>query len=901
MRLFDIRKTSSLWFDHWQILQVLISLEGDSALLRIALLSALLVCPIAYGAVDTPAAPATNSAVATVSGTVADTTGAIIPGAQVQLTDATGSELGAATTDSSGNFRIQPPHQGDYSLVVSLKGFQTATQQIHVGVTAGASISFALSVAATVTQVEVDENGDTAVMSSDDLKAMPVFDNDYVTAMSTFLDAGQGSTAGTGLMVDGVEANRALVSPSAVQEVHINQDPYSAQYYRPGRGQIEIITKQAADAYHGQFNFLFRDAALNAQNDFAPSKPPEQRRIYEGNLTGPIWHTKNSSFLFSFNRAEEDLDAVVNATVAPTPENPSGIFNENVPAPTRDTEFSLRVGHQFSDRNSASVMYAFQDATDRSQGVGNQTLPEAGYNTETREDDLIFHDDYIASSSILNQASIVLERSYDPISNVTDAPKVSVQGNFTGGSAQNEQVRTEYNLRANEMVSWTKGPHSMKFGVNLPHLSRRVLEDQTNSAGTYTYGPTYAADGTIIATAIQNYEAGIPSGFSIQQGQTRFVYHQQEVGGFFQDQIKVTPRFSLTPGLRYDWQNFLGSDVNNFSPRLSFALVLNKEHEMVMRGGGGIYYDRTGSGPLADLARYEYAALRLLQVSSNQQQLCNPIQDCADLSALPPSLVERAPGLKTPYQINYGLSIDRKVGEKGTLSIGGRVNRGVNLFRSVDINAPLAPDYSQRPDADVSQLRQIQSEGEQNGTALDINYRGRLNKRFTGFAWYTWSHYGNNTSGIYWFPQNQYEPNAEWGPADWDQRHHFGFYGMFNPEHLLNLGVGIFANAGKPWTVTTGEDAYGTDLFNARPADVARNSELGPDYADVDLRWGYDFKLHPKELDKSPTLGLSASAFNVLNHPNGSFVDTVEGSEDFGQVTSAYPPRRMQLAMRFNF
>jgi hypothetical protein len=54
-------------------------------------------------------------------------------------------------------------------------------------------------------------------------------------------------------------------------------------------------------------------------------------------------------------------------------------------------------------------------------------------------------------------------------------------------------------------------------------------------------------------------------------------------------------------------------------------------------------------------------------------------------------------------------------------------------------------------------------------------------------------------------------------------------------------------------------------------------------------------------LDKSPTLGLSASAFNVLNHPNGSFVDTVEGSEDFGQVTSAYPPRRMQLAMRFNF
>ncbi|HEX3437782.1 MAG TPA: carboxypeptidase regulatory-like domain-containing protein [Pseudacidobacterium sp.] len=881
-------------------------------MLRTALLSILLVSPACHAALDSPAGSAASNSVATFTGTVSDTTGAIIPGAEVQLTDGTGAAVTTVTTDSSGNFRIQPPQQGDYTLTISLQGFQPATQHVHAGALAGAPMSIALSVAAAVTQVEVngttnvdltasEENGDTAVLSSDDLKSMPVFDNDYVTAMGQFLDAGQGMTAGTGLMVDGVEANRALVSPSAVQEVHINQDPYSARYYWPGRGQIEIITKQAADAYHGELNFLFRDAALNAQNAFAPSKPPEQRRVYEGSVTGPLWHAKKSSFLFSFNRAEEDLDAVVNATVAPTSENPSGIFNENVPAPTRDTEFSMRIGHQFTDSNSASLMYSFQDATNRNQGVSNQTLPEAGYNTETREDDVIFHDDYIVSPAILNQASIVLERSYDPISNVTDQPKISVPGNFTGGSAQDEQVRTEYNLRASELVSWTKGPHNLKFGADLPHLSRRVLDDRTNSAGAYTYGPTYAADGTLIATAIQNYQAGNPSGFSIQQGKTRFVYHLQEVGGFFQDQIKLKPFFSLTPGLRYDWQNFLGGDVNNFSPRLSFALVLDQKHEMVLRGGGGIYYDRIGSGPLAALTRYEHADLRLLQISSNQQPLCNPIENCADLTTLPPSLVELAPGIKTPYQINYGLSIDRKVGEKGVISVGGRMNRGVDLFRSVDVNAPLAPDYNERPDPEISQLRQIQSAGTQNGSALDINYRGRLNKYFTGFAWYTWSHYDNNTSGISWFPQNQYDPNAEWGPADWDQRNHFGFYGMFNPEHLLNLGVGVFANSGKPWTITTGTDSYGTDLFNARPDDVPRNSEIGPDYADLDLRWGYDFKLHPKELDKSPAIGLSASAFNVLNHPNGSYVDTVEGSEDFGDVTSTYPPRRMQLAMRFVF
>jgi len=830
----------------------------------------------------------------------------------VQLLAADSSVAAAALTGSSGTFRIQPPHSGDYTLSVSLNGFQTVTQPVHAGATMPQPLSIVLKIAAAVQQVTVnaassvdltssDSNGDTSVMTASDLKDLPVYDNDYVTAMSAFLDSGDTATAGTGIMVDGVEANRATVSPSAVEEVHINEDPYSARYYRPGRGQIEIITKQAADTYHGQLNFMFRDSALNAQQDFSPSKPFEQRRIYEGDVTGPIPFARKSAFLFSFDRAEEDLDAVVNATVAPTPGNPLGVYNVNVPAPTRDTEFSLRTGHQFSDTNNAYLMYSFQDATNRNEGIGNQTLPEAGYNTETREDDLVAHDDKVISATTLNQASLVLERSYDPISDVEEAPRVIVNGNSTGGSAQDDQVSTEYNLRANEMVTWTRGRNLMKVGINVPHFSRRVFEDNSDRLGTYTYSPTYAPDGSLLATAIQNQQAGDPSGFTMKQGQTRFVYHQQELGAFVQDQIKIFPRFSVTPGLRWDWQNFLHGAAADFSPRMSFGLVLDQKHEMVLRGGGGIYYDRIGSSPLLDLARYGDAKLRLLQISENQQPLCYPITACVDVSALPPSIVEKAPGIRTPYQIQYGVLVERRVGEKASVSVGGRMNRGVDVFRSVDLNAPTAPFYTTRPDPRYSQMRQMQSAGTQKGSALDVNYRGRFNKRFTGFAWYSWSHYGNNTSGIWWFPEQQTNPDADWGPADWNQSQHFGVYAMLNPQHLLNLGIGVFANSGKPWTVLTGTDAYGDNLFNARPDDVARNSEVGPDYADLDLRWGYDFKLHPKELDRSPTLGVSVASFDALNHPNGSYVDTVEGSPDFGQVTSADPPRRTQLGMRLNF
>lgn len=859
------------------------------------LIASFCLASTATAATVSSVASITSSTPAVITGTAVDSTGAIIPGAQVQLQDAAGKAIAIGQTDAAGTFRIQAPKIGDFTLVISLNGFQTTIMAVHVGPDNSSPLQVTMPVAAVATDVTVNastnvdltsssSNTDSTVMTADDLKTLPVFDNDYVSAMSNFLDAGAAATGGSGLIVDGVESNRATVSPSAVQEVHINEDPYSARYYYPGRGQMEIITKASQDQFHGQFNFLFRDSALNAQNAFAPSKPFEQRRIYEGHLTGPIAASKADSFLFSFNRAEEDLNAVVNATVLPTNDNPSGTYQSNVPAPTRNTEFSLRGAHKFNDNHSAYVQYSYEDSNNRNQSVGNQTLLEAGTNNHYREDDLIFHDDFVYSPTALNQLSLVVEKALSRINDTVDAPKVKVQGNFIGGSAQSNSLATEYNLRMNEIVTWTRGPHQLKFGASMPHMGRRVYEDHTNERGTYTYA------------SLADYQSGTPSSFSIQAGQSRFVYHQQELGGFVQDQIKLRQNFSITPGLRYDWQNFLGDNKANFSPRLSFALVLDQASQTVVRGGGGLYYDRFGSSSLLDLARYRNARRLSLQAD------CTVTGVCPAISSIPPSLVELKPGARTPYQIHYGVSLERHLGEKATATISLFSNRGVSLFRSVDINAPTPQSgYKQRPIASVGRVRQMQPAGTQIGNGVDISYRGRYNKYFSGFAHYTWSHYENNTSGIWWYPQNQYLPNDEWANADWDQRHRLGFYGIFNSESIANLSVGVFASSGKPWTIQTGDDEYGDNLFNARPEGVARNSETGPDNVDMDLRWGHDFRIHPADADNSPTIGFSASAFNVLNHVNGSYVDTIEGSRDFSQITSAYPPRRIQLGMRLSF
>ena len=283
---------------------------------------------------------------------------------------------------------------------------------------------------------------------------------------------------------------------------------------------------------------------------------------------------------------------------------------------------------------------------------------------------------------------------------------------------------------------------------------------------------------------------------------------------------------------------------------------------------------------------------------------CYPkiLASCLTLSAQPPNLVQLAPNAKIPYQIQYGLSIERQLGEKATGVVSVYSARGIDAFRSVDVNAPTPQSgYTVRPNLAYGRIRQMQSAGFWDGDGMDVSYRGRLNKWFTGFGRYTWSHYDGNTSGIGWFPQNQYAPNDEWARSGFDRRNRLGMYAMFNPESVFNLSGGVFANTGTPWTVTTGADPYGDNLFNARPDGVARNSETAPGYVDVDLRWGHDFAITPDKDEEAPRIGFSAGAFNLLNHPNVSGIDTVETSPEFGETTSVAPPRRIQLGMRMQF
>src|SRR5439155_6113935 len=298
-----------------------------------------------------------------VQGVVFDPSGAVVPGAAVALKREDGVPVSFATSDAKGTFSLEGFVGGRYEVEVRHQGFKVFTSRIAVDARPRPPMKIVLEIASVAEEVTVGkeglstasrENRDAVSVDQKLLQGLPVFDQDYIATLATFLDPGAIGSDGVSLVVDGAESSRVLVSPSAIQEVKINQNPYSAEYFRPGRVRIEVVTKQGSPEYNGTFNFILRDSSLNAKDFFAPEKAPEQRRIYEGYLSGPVAGSKNTSFQFSINRKEEDVQSIVVA------EGPGGSIRENVPTPQRNTDFSARLTRRLGENHTVWAEYALQ-------------------------------------------------------------------------------------------------------------------------------------------------------------------------------------------------------------------------------------------------------------------------------------------------------------------------------------------------------------------------------------------------------------------------------------------------------------------------------------------------------------------------------------------------------------
>ncbi len=826
-----------------------------------------------------------------ITGVVQDQTGAAIVGALVELSGGNMTQR-STKTDQSGSFRFNRVPPAKYQIEVTYEGFESTTADVTVGSQPPAPLRISMPVASvrsetTVTSepaqisTEPSENKDSVALTEQSLSNLPVFDQDYIGAMSRFLDPGSAGTGGVTLIVNGMEVNNLGVSASAIKEIKINQDPYSAEYQRPGRGRIEVTTKPGSTDYHGAFNFIFRDAHLNARNPFALTRPPEQRRIYEGVFTGPIRRSKKTSFLVSVNRNEEDVQAVVFA------KGPAGTVQENVPAPVRNLLVAGQISHALSDTNSFSLRYSYLGQSTANQGVGGTILPEAGINYRNMEQEITYSQQTVLSPKLVNNFRLLVGAERQSTMSVTRDPKIVILDAFTGGGAQADQLRTEYHAQMMEMLSYSTGKHLIKGGINVPDWSRRGLDNNTNSAGTFYF------------SSLQDYLQRRPYSFVQQQGNGHIIFLQKVFGLFVQDEYHPRKNLMLSVGLRYDWENYY-HDNNNFAPRFSFAYAPGKGQKTVVRGGAGVFYDRAGPRPVQDIQLFNGSRIRLYVLPNPGYP--DPLSNGASLTAQPVSMTRLDPNFNIPYTLQYSLGVERQLRKSTTLAVTYLGYRGIDLFRSRDINAPLPPAYALRPDPSIGLLREIEPAGRSAGDSLEVTLRGNVTKYFTGVAQYRLASAHDNTSGINYFPPNAYDLSGEWARSDFDRRQRFELLGTINPGKLFNLGVSLSLSSGLPYTMTTGLDEFHTGTANARPAGVPRNSLQGPGYADLDLRWSREFFLVKGKKKESGLKGtLAVDAFNVLNRVNFvSFIGNLS-SPFFGQAVAAQPPRRLQLSFRLKF
>jgi hypothetical protein len=828
----------------------------------------------------------------TLSGTVVDPDGAAVPNIEISLKTLDGGEIhGAKTTsDQTGHFRLSHVVPGDYKLLVPPKyGFDEYLAPVHIAAgmrelqirLSTPKVAVTVTVAPDAPTLELDNgtNRDQISATAQMMEKVPVFDQDYIAALNPFLSQTGIATSGPSIIVDGVEMKGTGVSASAIAEARINNDPYSVETNRPGKGRIEIITKPGSSQLHGTLNFTFRDSVFDAKNYFATVKPFEQKRIYEGSLTGPVPIDHKTTFLLSGSRQEDNLQAVVHANTA------SGIVSANVPAPIHNTEFAARISHDFSSSHRVSLQYNVTDTISRNAGVGGLVLAEAGINSQAREDDVIFNDRWIVSPTLLNQLQLFYEKDHNPKRSVVNAQKIVIDGAFTGGGAQGDILDTENNVKINDIVNWSHKNHYVKFGVNIPNLSRRAWEDHSNRLGTYNFA------------SLADYASSTPYSFTQQQGVGRTVFWMNEIGTFIEDQVQVRPNLQVVVGLRYDWQTYFRS-VLDFAPRFSVAYSA-PGHKTILRAGSGLFFDRSGAQPMADLKRYNGIILQSFTLLNPSYPA--PYPPGADAS-LPTNLVREADGTRIPYATNFSFGIERELTKGLTFAATYQGTVGVHLFRSRDVNAPLPPSYvGGRPNPSFGTIRQMESEGRQLGNALDLTLQGKASRWFSGMAQYTISRTNNDTGGIVWFPANQYSLQGEYSRADFDQRHRFNLLATFNEDHWLNLGAAVKLYSGLPYTETSGIDAFHTGILNARPTGIGRNTLEGAGTAELDLRWSHDLLAPHKGAEKLPTFTFAIDGFNVTNRTNlTSYVGNVQ-SAFFGQPTAAAAARKIQFTGRIKF
>ena len=630
--------------------------------------------------------------------------------------------------------------------------------------------------------------------------------------------------------------------------------------------------------------------------------------------------------------------ALAIAALYPLPNLPTAGQNY-VSSPTqkdRGDQFDLRLDHSLSKSSELSFHYCFSDS-DLSEPFGDTAssafVPGYGNNVPGRAQNVMLSETHIFSPNFLNEVRLGFDRvslqvnqqnQYNNLNQAVGLPtpwmnprdtgltQIVVSGFSTlGDEINNPQQNTSNIYELTDNASWTHGAHLVKFGADLRRLQQNAFAD-VESRGLIDFS---GFTGNALAEMLQD----APSYTLLAQLNNPQHLRSQSYNFYAQDQWRARPSFTLTLGLRYEYNTpavdphnrasiydpythsiiAVGtngvpragyySDGNNFGPRVGVAWTPDAARKWVIRSGYGIYYDQSALAPSQGLFfSPPYFNLQTFVPSAQFPIfLENPFPSNYP-GFIPNAAFTFQRNLRTPYMQQWNFSVQRQLGPSRVAELAYVGTKGTKLIDNRDINQanPSPQPVNPRPVPQFADVDAYESRGNSSYNALQAGFTQRLHAGLSALVSYTWSKSIDDASGFFSsagdpnFPQNSNDPWAERGLSNFDIRQRFTVAYVYDlPLPAKNVllrgwqtnGVWTF-QTGQPFTATLqpGVDNSNTGIPSIQFGVVDRPNLVGNPHLSNP---GPDAWFNTSAFAISPYGMFGNAGRNILTGPGFSSVD----------------------------
>jgi hypothetical protein len=590
----------------------------------------------------------------TLSGTVRDNTGGVLPGVTVTATNEAQGTTFVGVTDDQGIYRIQV-RPGVFRVTGELSGFTTVVRP-GVEILLGRQIALNLDMTVSGVQETVTVTGEAPLIDTTtssigsnidprQMQDIPLNGRNWMDL--TLLAPGSRSNASSEVpqdrqgffqvSVDGQQQtltvccsqNQPRYSRDSIAEFVISTNRFDATQGRTMGMLVSAVTKSGTNTPSGTFAGYFRDDRLNAEDFIQERVIPYSDQQLSGTFGGPI--VRDRIHFFANWEYEREPSTITFNSRYPS-------FNIDLPGTRTESKGGVKGDFQFNPQNRLAVRWNKYDNLIPHQTTGGAALHPSTSAENNRHANQIFGVyTQVLSGSSVNEVRVGLNENYftlEPVatwgSSIPSRIPVILEGitegrrlppavprlNFTGyslGSATNTPQRTgerNYQFRDDFTTSWNwRGRHDVKFGGE---FIRYTMPQSWSNIGTGQYTLNAAPPANIeqlipvwndASTWNLNALSPLIRDFTVSIGDFSYTLKRQIYAAWFQDDWRIGDRLTANLGVRWDVDRGSHGEWIQFEPWLSgtrpteldnvaprLGFAYQATDRTVIRGGYGIFF-----------------------------------------------------------------------------------------------------------------------------------------------------------------------------------------------------------------------------------------------------------------------------------------------------------------------